>query len=106
MDEEKKAFFDSGLWEVMDTDPAWNLLSSKWVFKIKKDEHGNISRYRAGLVARGFLQRKGVDYGDIFSPVVCYSTLRMVLALAAHYGLYTWIAPRRSRRPIWTLHVI
>ena len=43
MEEEKKAFFDSGTWEVVDTDPAWNLLSSKWVFKIKKDEHGNIS---------------------------------------------------------------
>ena len=88
MDEEKKAFFDNGTWEVVDTDPSWNLLSSKWVFKIKRDENGEISRYRARLVARGFLQREGVDYGDIFSPVVRYSTLRIVLAIAAHYGLF------------------
>ena len=88
MDDEKKAFFDNGTWEVVDTDPSWNLLSSKWVFKIKRDEHGQISRYRARLVARGFLQREGVDYGDIFSPVVRYSTLCIVLAIAAHYGLF------------------
>ena len=88
MDEEKQAFFDNVTWEVVDLNPTWNLLSSKWVFKIKRDEHGHISRYRARLVARVFLQREGVDYGDIFSPVVRYSTLKMLLALSAHYDLY------------------
>ena len=88
MNEEKQAFFDNGTWEIVDIDPSWNLLSSKWVFKIKSDKHGNISRYRARLVARGFLQREGVDYGNIFSPVVRYSTIRIVLALSAHYGLF------------------
>jgi hypothetical protein len=88
MDEEKAAFFTNGTWETVPVDPSWNLLSSKWVFKIKSDEHGNVTRYRARLVARGFLQREGVDFGDIFSPVVRYSTLRILFALAAHYGMY------------------
>jgi hypothetical protein len=88
MDEEISAFFANGTWEIVPIDPLWNLLSSKWVYKIKSDENGHITRYRARLVAKGFLQRLGIDYGDIFAPVVRYSTLRMLLALAAHYGMF------------------
>ena len=50
--------------------------------------HGNVTRYRARLVARGFLQREGMDFEDVFSPVVRYSTLQIILALAARYGLF------------------
>ena len=88
MEEEKAAFFNNGTREIVDLDPAWNLLSFKWVFKVKRDGNGTITRYRKRLVARGCLQREGIDYGDIFSPVVRYSTLRVVLALSAHCGLY------------------
>ena len=88
INEEKEAFFANGTWEIVDADPAWNLLSSKWVFKLKRNEHGNVTRYRARLVARGFLHREGMDFGDIFSPVVRYSTLRIILALAAQYSLF------------------
>ena len=40
------------------------------------------------MVIKGFQQRDGVDFGDVFSPVVRYSTVRIILALCAHYGLY------------------
>jgi hypothetical protein len=89
MEEEKSAFFTNGTWEIVPTHHTWNLLSSKWVFKIKVDEKGVITRYRARLVAKGFLQSERANYRDIiFSPVVRYSTLRILLALAAHYGLF------------------
>ena len=85
----KSKLFDNGTRKIVDVDSSWNLLSfSLWFFKIKRGTHGNISRYPARLVARGFLQRESLDYGDIFSPVVRYSTLRIALALAAHYGLF------------------
>ena len=74
-------------WEVVDADEDMNILTSKWVFKKKRDPTGAITRYRARLVVRGFGQQSGVDYGSIFAPVVRYTTIRLLLALCAHYGL-------------------
>lgn len=87
-EEEKSAFFSNKTWEVVDINPQWNLMSCKWVYKIKRDKLGNITRYRARLVIKGFLQREGIDFGDIFSPVVRYSTVRIILAICAHYALF------------------
>ena len=53
-------------------------IANKWVFSIKND-----ARKRARLVAKGFSQIEGVDYDEIFSPVVRYETVRIAFALAA-----------------------
>ena len=59
-------------------------ISSKWVFAIKRNETGEILRYKARLVARGFTQRQGLDYNRTFAPVMKQSLLRSVLAEANH----------------------
>jgi hypothetical protein len=43
-------------------------LKNKWVYKLK--EEGGEKRYKAGLVVKGFAQKKGIDFDEIFSPVV------------------------------------
>ena len=55
-----------------------NVIRNRWVFDIKSDQ-----RKRARLVARGYSQVEGVDYDGLFSPVVCYETVRILLALCA-----------------------
>ena len=45
-----------------------NLISTKWVFATKKDSNNNIVRFTARLVARGFKQRRGIDYELTYSP--------------------------------------
>ncbi|GBM13453.1 Retrovirus-related Pol polyprotein from transposon TNT 1-94 [Araneus ventricosus] len=51
-------------------------ITFKWIFKRKRD-----GKYKANLVARGFMQKEGVDCAETFSPVISMPSLRLVLVL-------------------------
>ena len=59
------------------------------MLKIKRDEAGNIERYKARLVALGFLQKKGRDFAETFSPTPQVALLQTMLAIAAEKDLET-----------------
>ena len=58
-------------------------LPCKWVYKMKDTTNEGKPKYKARLVAKGFRQQQGVDFEEIFSPIVKMTTLRCVLALVA-----------------------
>ncbi|KAL0456244.1 UNVERIFIED_CONTAM: Retrovirus-related Pol polyprotein from transposon RE1 [Sesamum latifolium] len=58
----------------------------KWVF-VRRNEQGEIVRYKARLVAQGFSQRPGIDYEETYSPVVDATTFRYLISLAVEEGL-------------------
>ena len=62
-------------------------LHNKWVYRIM-NEHDSSKRYKARLVVKGFQQKKGIDYLEIFSPVVKMSTIRLVLEMVVAKNLY------------------
>ena len=62
----------------------------KWVFNLKHNADGSIERHKARLAARGFLQKAGLDYSEVFSPVVRLETVRLVVALACNQGWPTF----------------
>lgn len=70
-------------WVVVDKPDDKQPISAKWVFTTKKDKAGNIIRHKARLVARGFQQKAGIDYTEIYAPVAGIETIRFLLALCA-----------------------
>lgn len=62
-------------------------LHNKWVFMIKEEHDGN-KHYKARLVVRGFQQKEGIDYTEIFSPVVKLMTIRLVLKMVVVENLH------------------
>jgi hypothetical protein len=60
-----------------------NVIGTKWVFKIKQGEDGEVVRNKACLVSQGFSQVEGLDIREIFAPVVRLEAIRIILAFAA-----------------------
>ena len=65
-------------------------IGCKWIFKKKTDMEGNVITYKAKLVAKGYRQRQGIDYDKTFSPVAMLKSIRILLAIVAHYNYDKW----------------
>ncbi|WVZ71914.1 hypothetical protein U9M48_020443 [Paspalum notatum var. saurae] len=83
MEEEMNAIMENGTWELVEPPPSCRPISLKW---LKRDERGEVVRHKARLVARGFVQRDGVDFNEVFAPVARMESVRLLLALAATRG--------------------
>ena len=69
--------------ELVERPSGGNVVDSKWVFQIKKNAAGEIEKYKAHLVARGFTQVYRVDYYETYEPVAKLATFRLITAIAA-----------------------
>ena len=78
--DELQSLDENHTWKIVPKQNDVNIVKCKFIFKNKRDSKGNIARRKARLVAKGFSQTEGVDYNEIFSPVVKYSSIRSALA--------------------------
>ena len=74
-------------WELVELPMGKKTLHNKWVYRVK-EEHDGSKRYKARLVVKAFQQKEGIDYTEIFAPVVKLNTIRSVLSIVACEGLY------------------
>ena len=84
VDELTSICIDNICFRLVEDDSTINVISLKWVLKVKKLN----DRYKARLVARGFNQIAGVDYNETFAPTAKMNTFRIFLYLVAYYRLY------------------
>jgi len=88
MQEEVEALHKNKTWSLVELPKGRKAIGCKWVYKIKRDSNDQVERYRARLVVKGYAQKEGIDFSEIFSPVVRLTTIRVVLALCAAFDLH------------------
>jgi hypothetical protein len=87
MHEELNNFKFNNVWELVEKPKECrNVIGTKWIFKNKQDEHGIVVRNKARLVAQGYSQIEGIDFGETYAPVARLESIRILLAYAAHHN--------------------
>ena len=82
MQEELGQFERNQVWDLVPRPKDVNVIGTKWIFKNKTDENGNITRNKARLVAQGYTQVEGVDFEETFAPVARLESIRLLLAIS------------------------
>jgi hypothetical protein len=84
---EKLENFESNLvWTLVDPPRDVNVIGTKWVFKNKQGEDGEVVRNKAHLVTQGYSQVEGLDFGETFAPVARLGAIRILLAFVVSKG--------------------
>ncbi|GKE15568.1 putative ribonuclease H-like domain-containing protein [Tanacetum coccineum] len=83
MQDELLQFKLQKVWTLVDLPNGKRPISTKWVFRNKKDERGIVIKNKARLVAQGFTQEEGIDYDEVFAPVARIEAIRLFLAYAS-----------------------
>jgi hypothetical protein len=87
MHEELNNFKRNKVWKLVPRpNGCKNVIGTKWVFKNKQDSNGIVIRNKARLVAQGYSQVEGVDFGETYAPVARLESIRILLAYASHHN--------------------
>jgi hypothetical protein len=78
-DEELENFERNQVWEFVDPPPGCKPIGTKWVWKKKEEEKGEVVRNKSRLVAQGYSQKEGIDYEETFAPVARLEAIRILL---------------------------
>ena len=90
MKSEMGSMYENKVWTLVDLPNDQQAIENKWIFKNKTNADGNVTVYKARVVAKCFRQVQGVDYDETFSHVAMLKSVRIMLAIAAFYDYEIW----------------
>ena len=84
MHDELLQFQRNDVWTLVPKPKGEHIIGTKWIFRNKTDEEGNVIRNKAWLVTQGYSQMEGVDYDETFAPVARMESIKILHALTCH----------------------
>jgi hypothetical protein len=86
MHEELENFERNQVWELVDPPPRCKPVGTKWVWKNKEGDKGEVVRNMSRLVAQGFSEKEGINYEETFAPVAHLEAIKILLAFSMSKG--------------------
>ena len=86
MQEELEEFERNKVWRLVPRPSNKTIIGTRWVYRNKLDDKGNVIRNKARLVAQGYNQQEGIDYDETYAPVARLEAIRLLIAFASYKG--------------------
>jgi hypothetical protein len=87
MHEELNNFTRNQVWELVERLEGHNVIGTRWVFRNKQDQDGIFVRNKARLVAQGYTQVEGLDFGETYAPIARLEAIRILLAYSCAHNI-------------------
>ena len=90
MKSELDFMYSNQVWDLVKVPNRIKPVGCKWIYKRKRGVDGKVETFKVRLVAKGYTQKEGIDYDEIFSPVAMFKSIRILLSIATHYDYEIW----------------
>ena len=87
MKEELNQFSKNDVWDLVPKPKGTHIIGTRWVFRNKLNEKGEVVRNKARLVAQGYSQQEGIDYNETFVPVARLESIRLLVSFAINHSI-------------------
>ena len=101
MHDELLQFQRNDVWTLVPRPEGEHIIGTKWIFRNKTDEEGNVIRNKSRLMAQGYSQVEGVDFDEKFALVTHMESIRIILALACHLKFKLYQMDAKTAFLIW-----
>ena len=90
MEQEMESMYSKYVGELIDLPESVRPIWCKWIYKKKRGVDGKVDTFKSWLVSKGYTQKEGVDYEDIFSPIAMLKSIRILFSIAAALDYEIW----------------